>query len=175
MTPIEGAISLSFYKVFKRFLNSGQDYALVFEDDIQLKPNFMGYIDETLKKLESNKKTFDILYLQNGNFARTKSKLKKILKINDVITIYQETVGHNAGNPAFIITRKFAEHLTSILPLKNPYDMYIGYSIKKFKKFTVNMKLVDGCDISPLVQMPCGDADESTQNYDTKSIKQIVK
>lgn len=175
ITPIEGAIALSFYKVFENFLKSGQEYALILEDDVQFKKNFVEQVDLILDTLKSRKKRFDVLYLQNGNFAWTKSKLKKIAKINDAITIYQETVGHNAGNPAFMITRKFAEHLVGILPIKEPYDMYMGYSNKKFKKFTVNMKVVDGCDISPLVRIPCGDKDKSTQDYSSRSIKQIIR
>lgn len=175
MTPIEGAIALSFYKVFNNFLKSGNEYALILEDDVTFRRGFIEDLDMILDGLKEGRKKFDVLYLQNGNFARTKSKLKKVLKITDKLFVYEEVVGHNAGNPAFVITREFANHLVNIIPLKMPYDMYMGYSKKVFKKFTVNMKTINGCKISPLVKLPCGDADKSTQNYNSALIKDIVK
>lgn len=173
MTPIEVAIAFSYKKVFKRFIISKYDYAIILEDDIQVKSNFKKDIDSILTKLHGK---FDVLYLWNGNFAQTKTKQKKIIQIRKNIIINQETKIHNAGNSAFIISKAFAKRLLKLSKqIEMPYDMLMGEV--KGKHFTIKMtKGAKGCDISPLIKQDCGGqygTGKSLQNYEAPSVQSL--
>jgi GR25 family glycosyltransferase involved in LPS biosynthesis len=179
MTPIEVAIAMSYLKVYKRIAKSKKKYAIILEDDIKVKVNFTKDIERILNTLEEHDKKFDVLYLWNGNFASTKTKLKKQIVLNKRLTVFSETLPHNAGNSAFIVTREFAKYmLQKNTKIKYPLDMFMGYSTPGKIKMTIGMKTSKGCYISPLVSLGCGgDAGtgKTTQNYDAPNIKSICK
>ena len=182
MTPIEVAINMSFIKVWQKIIKSKNDYGIILEDDALVSRNFISDVNDILNSLDAKNKKFDVIFLQNGNFANTKSKQKKILttKLNK-IHILQETVGFNAGGPAYIITKNFAKYmLDHIFPIRMPHDMHMGYTKGK-KFFTIKMKKNEkGCweGVKPIVKVTCDGeygTGSSTQDYSAPTIKKIYK
>lgn len=181
MTPIEVSINLSFVKVWQKIVNSNNDYGIILEDDTKINKNFINDINDILSSIKEHKSKFDVLYLHNGNFSYTKSSQKKILTTKNGIHILMETKGHNAGGPAYIITKKFAKYmLDKIFPIKEPHDMLMGYTRGK-KFYTVKMKKnIKGCWEAEklIVKVSCNGeygTGDSTQDYEAETIKDIYK
>ena len=101
MTPIEVAITMSHINVLQRFIKSCDDYAIVFEDDTEVRKNFVDNINKILKKTPE----FDMLFLWNGNWMKTKSKMKKVVEISNSITVMKETSKFNSGAVSYIISK----------------------------------------------------------------------
>lgn len=178
MTPIEVSINLSFMKVWTKIVNSRYDYGIILEDDVSVSKSFVHDVNQILTSLEGI--PFDVVYLHNGNFALTKSAQKKVVKTLNNIQILRETKGHNAGGPAYIISKAFCRYmLAQNKPIKYPHDMVMGYSKGK-KLFTVQMKKSGECwtGVKTIVKVPCDGeygTGQSTQNYDAENIRDIYK
>jgi GR25 family glycosyltransferase involved in LPS biosynthesis len=182
MTKVEVSINMSHYNCWQKLLNSCNEYALILEDDVELHDNFIENINLIMNKLKENDISFSILHLWNGNWAKTKSKQKKILKINHDITIMQEKEQYNAGAVAYIITKKYAKWLMNhFFPIKIPQDILIGNYHNRGKHLSVKMSWdkKQGCYITPLFNMECGGeggtGSQTTQTYDAPTIKEIYR
>jgi GR25 family glycosyltransferase involved in LPS biosynthesis len=180
ITPIESAINMSFLKIWKKIANGKKEFSIILEDDSRVKSNFTDIIDDILECV--NGLHFDVLYLYNGNFGKTKSKLKRVCTTQEYkLKILKETTGHNAGAAGYIITKDFAKYMHDKLKnFKMPHDMYMGYNTLKKVHLTLEMKLdkKKQCYESPVLFQECyGEygTGASTQNYETKTIKEIVK
>lgn len=170
MTPIEIAINLSHLNVWMRSKNNNEDHALVIEDDIKIKKNFVKNVTDILDTLKEKNIKFSILYLWNGNWNKTASKMKKITSVNN-IDIYKETVNYNAGGVAYIISKEFISYMMSkFFPIRMPQDMYIGEMYKHGNHLTVKSKSINGCYTSPLINTPCdgpgGTGKDTTQQLE---------
>lgn len=182
MTPVEIAINLSHLNVWIRSLENKEDYALVFEDDFKLRKNFVKNIKDILADLNEKDIDFSIFHLYNGNWMKTKSKLKHITKVNG-IDIYQETVGYNAGCVAYIISKEFMRKLCSVyFPIREPQDMLIGELYKFGKHLTIKCKRDKelDCEIGQdLLYTGCGGeggtGKDSTQMSDEINAKNMCK
>jgi GR25 family glycosyltransferase involved in LPS biosynthesis len=180
MTPIEAAINMSFLKIWKKIANGKKEYGIILEDDSRVKSNFKNLINDILGCI--NDIDFDVLYLYNGNFGSTKSKLKQVCTTDKYnLKILKETKGHNAGAAGYIITKEFAKYMyDSLQNFKYPHDMYMGYYTLKKIHLTLQMKLnkKNKCYESPVLFQECSGeygTGNSTQNYESKTIKEIVK
>jgi len=183
ITPIEISIFMSHINAWMKILDSGEDYGMVIEDDAEMKLGFKKKVNLILETLEDEKKEFDMLYLWNGNWSKTKSKLKNITKINDKITIQQETKRFTAGTVCYIISTKFIQEiLKDIFPIHVAVDVYLGNWVNKAKMYTIKMTYnkEQGCQISPLFtsgKWICGGewgTGETTQDYDKPNIREII-
>ena len=178
ITPIESAINLSYLNVWKKIANGKKKFAIILEDDSRVKANFKEIINDILYCLEN--KHFDVLYLYNGNFGKTKSKLKHICTTkNYKLKILKETVGHNAGAAGYIITKEFAKYMyENFQTFKYPHDLYMGYLTMKKIHLTLQMKLnKKKCYESPVLFQECSGeygTGSSTQNYEAETVKEIV-
>lgn len=182
MTKIEVSINMSHYNAWQKLLNSCQDYALVLEDDIELKPDFIENVNLILESLEDKNISFSILHLWNGNWASTISSHKKIMDITSKIKIVQETQEYNAGAAAYIISKEYAKWLSDrFFPIVEPQDMMMGTYVKKGKHLSLKMKWdsKEDCYKSPLLDMPCGGEGgtgaQTTQEYNANNIYQIYE
>jgi GR25 family glycosyltransferase involved in LPS biosynthesis len=159
MDAIEVSINISHYNCWKKIVNSCYDYGIVMEDDVEVHEDFIDNINLILEKLEENEIDFSILHCWNGNWNRTLSKQKKILKINNKLQILKETVGYNAGAVCYIISREYAEFLIKkFFPIKDPNDILMGSYPKHGNHLTLKMKFdkKQDCYISPILDNPCG-------------------
>lgn len=156
MTPVEIAINLSHLNVWLRSVDKGEDYALVFEDDFKLEKNFVKNLNDILQDLEDKHINFSILHLYNGNWMKSKSKLKHITKVNG-IDIYQEMINYNAAATAYLISKELIVKLANkFFPISYPQDIMMGEFYKFGRHLTVKCKRVNDCEIGPLVNTGCG-------------------
>jgi hypothetical protein len=178
MDRIEISINLSHYNCWMRLVNSCLDYALILEDDVELHTDFVDNINLIFEELEENGVDFSILHLFNGNWNKTKSKMKKVLKISDKLQILKETVSYNAGAAGYIISKEYAKFLISkFFPISMPNDMLMGNYPKKGNHLTLLNKFNKrkDCYESPLFKMPCGGPEgtgNSTRVNTSKTIKE---
>jgi len=178
MDRIEISINLSHYNCWMRLINSCLDYALILEDDVELHSDFVDNVNLIFEELEENDIDFSILHLFNGNWNKTKSKMKKVLKISDKLQILKESVSYNAGAAGYIISKEYAKFLISkFFPISMPNDMLMGNYPKKGNHLTLLNKFNKrkDCYESPLFNMPCGGPEgtgNSTRVNTSKTIKE---
>lgn len=181
---IEVSIFFSHIYCWLIILNSNYEYGIICEDDITFKKNFINKVNKILNTLHKNNKNFDLLYLWNGNWQKTKGYLKNILKITNELDIRQETKKFNAGTVCYIISKNTIHKLLKkALPINNPVDIFIGTFYNKLNIYTLYMKYNKNKmkDISPL--FISGEWDDkiyydndiqSTQEYDLDTLKDII-
>lgn len=180
MTPVEVSINMSHFNCLQHLVNSCMDYALICEDDIEVKSDFISNVNLILDSLDKEGVSFSILHLWNGNWMKTISNMEKVLKITDKIQIMKETVPYNAGAVCYIISRKYAEHLIKkFFPIREAQDLLMGSFIKEGNHLTLKMKKnkKTGCYDSPLLNMPCGGewgTGKTTQDYEAPTIDKYV-
>ena len=180
MTPVQVSINMSHFNCWQNLVNSCMDYALICEDDMEVKSDFISNINLILDSLDKEGISFSILHLWNGNWMKTISNMEKVLKVTDNIKIMKETVPYNAGAVCYIISRKYAEHLIKkFFPIREAQDLLMGSFIKEGNHLTLKMKLnkKTGCYDSPLLNMPCGGdwgTGKTTQDYNAPTIDEYV-
>lgn len=169
INKIELAISLSHYTFYKHFLSTNAEYGLIFEDDCIIYKGF----NTKLHKLLASLPEFSVLFLYNGNWAKTRRNQKFIGSVDNV-AVYQETRPYNAGAVSYVISRKFANLLmNNFFPIEFPIDLFIGQHVHIGKHLTLDMFLLDNCLSSELVSTPCNGeygTGDSTQDYDLPQI-----
>jgi len=172
LTPTEVAICMSHAKCWKQLINSKSNYMVVFEDDCRPYKSFMKKFDAVMDA-DLN---FDILWLYNGNWMRTKNAQKKVT-IVDNISIYRETTDYNASGSCYVITKKWAKILyDKMFPILEPVDNFMGsVRIKGGKHYTVQNKKrkdasFDCFTISPFMYVPCPGESSSTQTYQSTEV-----
>lgn len=171
MNPIEVSINMSHYNCWQRLINSCEKYALILEDDVELKSDFIKNINIIMEKINKNNLTFSILHLWNGNWQETADNHEHVIKVTPRITIVKETEEYNAGAVAYIISRKYAKFLMNhFFPIKWPQDILMGSYINKGNHYSLKMKYdrKNMCYVSPLFDMDCGGiggTGNTTQNY----------
>jgi lipopolysaccharide cholinephosphotransferase len=182
MTPIEVSICYSHLNVWQRFVDSCKDYALVIEDDAEVHKDFKKMLNKTLKALHDKGKKFDILYLWNGNWADSLEATKKVLKVDDKITVLRETTAFNAGAVSYVLTKGFAKTLLrNAYPIDHPIDVYMGEEgVARGKRaLTIEMSYDSkkACYLSPFfrgTEWICGGEEgtgNTTQDYKAKTVK----
>lgn len=177
MTAIEISINMSHYNCWKKLLNSCEEYALILEDDVEVKPYFIDKVNLIMSKLQDKElDDFSILHLFNGNWGDTSHRHKHIMNVSPGITIVKETEAYNAGANAYIISRNYAEFLMKrFFPIKIPQDIMMGDYVNYGNHLSLKMKYraKDKCYISPLLNMQCGGEGGtglSTQEYNVPKI-----
>lgn len=135
--PVELAISLSHYKIWQTFLASGDDYAVVLEDDVTLHPGFVVCVRQAVAQLGS---TFDVLYLWHGlwreawgtkDYSLASDKgVKRVARLNlacGATDVFQFKRAHVGGTVAYMVSRSYAEFLSSkMFPISMPVDDFMG-------------------------------------------------
>lgn len=180
MTTIEISINMSHYNCWKKLINSCEDYALILEDDVELKKDFVENVNLIMEKLQQKgMDDFSVLHLWNGNWADTAEYHKTVAHINKRITVVEETQQYNAGAAAYIMSRKYAEFLMKrFFPIKLPQDIMMGEYVNKGKHLSLKMKYDDkkDCYLSPLLDMECGGSGgtgtQTTQEHYAPTIAQ---
>lgn len=172
LTPTEVAICLSHAKCWKQLIDSNAEYMVIFEDDCRPYVSFM----EKFNKIMDANLDFDILWLYNGNWARTKTHYKKVANVGD-IPIFRETKPYCASGSAYVLTKKWAKVLyKKMFPIVDPVDNFMGETrLKSGKHYTVENKKrkdasFDCFTISPFMYVPCPGEGNTTQGYYSKTI-----
>jgi GR25 family glycosyltransferase involved in LPS biosynthesis len=176
MTPIEVAIFLSHYNCWVRTLNSCANYGLVFEDDVEMYPDFITKMEKIMNSITNITKStkitksnaysnFDILYLWNGNWMET-PKTK-----TPITGVVREKQWFNAGAVSYILSSKYAKKLVEgAFPIRYAVDIYMGSKAPKNTVLSLKMgyRKKDSCYLSPVLNLECAGeygTGTSTQDY----------
>ena len=178
MTTIEISINMSHFNCWKKLINSCEDYALILEDDVEIKPDFIKKVNLIMSKLkDSNYDDFSVLHLWNGNWADTDTDHEFVIRVAPGIDVVRETEEYNAGAAAYIISKNYAEFLIKrFFPIKIPQDIMMGDYVKKGNHLSLKMKYrkKDDCYLSPLLDMECGGpggtGSQTTQEHSSPTI-----
>lgn len=184
ITPIEVAITMSHINCWRRLVNSSHEYALVFEDDVEVKVRFKTYLQRIMTALENRPP--DLLYLWNGNWGKTRSALRSVVRIEPNLWIRRETERHVAGGVAYVIHRKYAAKLLErAFPIKHPADYLLGHYIspRRYRIYTVDCEYdsFKECYTSPLFRKGVwicggehGTGTGTTQEHHAPVVKELI-
>jgi glycosyl transferase family 25 len=180
MTKVEISINMSHYNCWQRLINSRLEYALILEDDVEVKPGFISKLNELMVHLEKKNISFSILHLWNGNWSKSASDTKYITKIGDT-KIIQETVPYNAGATSYIISKTYAKFLMArSFPILTPQDQLMGHFPKEGRHLSVYTPVRRGtnCPFSPFSNLTCdgpgGTGEDTTQTYDAPTMDALI-
>jgi GR25 family glycosyltransferase involved in LPS biosynthesis len=177
LTPIELSICISHYNVWRRSLNSCDDYALVLEDDVKVSKDFVKNVNKIMEHLtQIGQSDFSILFLWNGNWMMSGNHLSNVTRVPGGIKIKKENINYNAGCVCYIISKKFMEYaMENFFPIKYPVDIWIGSKYKIGNHLTLKMKKYKKhCYKSPILRLDYCEGEESTQNYDLPTVETYV-
>lgn len=123
MSLPEIAIAKSHIGVWRKFVASNYEHALILEDDVWFRPGFTSQIDQAWQEIEAEaigKENFDILYL---SYEEAKGGAPKTFLSNSV---FRPTRGmwHLSG---YVISREGARKLLRLLPCRGPIDLWINH------------------------------------------------
>ena len=174
LTPIEIAIALSHRKCWEALVRSDHQHMLIFEDDAHVKVGFKAVFDAAMESVE-----FDILYMVNGNWGRTKTASHEYATVKNV-KLYREMKDYNAGLACYCIHRDFADQLLERqFPMRDPVDNFIGSTLVRSKVHLCMETRKDRNDcytISPIASMNCPiiGSNKSTQDHAAATMKQRI-
>ncbi len=116
-------VACSMIDIWKKFLSDTLcDYAIIFEDDVKVTPNFM---PKVIRMIEENKDQFDIIYGHMNPYPRTNKEdyykteyIPKLIKISTA-QMMQENMGSLATT---ILTKEGARILLEDINKKGVYN-----------------------------------------------------
>jgi glycosyl transferase family 25 len=115
-SPLSGEVGcyLSHVKAMQAFLASTASYALILEDDIQLKDDLM----TVLRRLEDCPQEWDLVKL-SGVHRGTPVKLQTLDEAHDLVVMLSKCTGASA----YVLNRRAAEaFVPALLPMRIPFD-----------------------------------------------------
>ena len=144
MTPVEIAIAMSHklaVRDFARKRSGKYDFALVFEEDVVLKPHFAHNFHAALQHIleEPATRNFGVFYLWNTNAMATRSKLRPMIRdvphrggARPTMPILEETTTHNAGCVAYLMSKRLAQlEASRMWPISETSDLHLGFETWK--------------------------------------------
>ena len=130
---------LTHYYILKEIINKHHDFAIIFQDDAVLIPNFMEYIDNVVDNLPNDTeiiniglhKVADLQYSEPWDFAITGDDLQKIgsQKINEYICKLKPDI--NPFSLAYIVTLEGAKNMTKYFE-ENGFKYATDYNFNNY-------------------------------------------
>jgi lipopolysaccharide cholinephosphotransferase len=183
MTNIEVSINMSHYNCWRKLVNSKLDYALILEDDVEIKRGFVDNINDIFDALDKADVGFSMLQLWDGHWDQPRghrNTRKPFLKVNKDLQLMKQTEEYNSGAAAYIISREYAEFLIlNFFPIEMPQDILMGEYPKEGNHLALKMKYTakNHCYISPVLDMECGGeggtGTQSTQDHEARTVDEI--
>lgn len=130
--PRRGTIgcSLSHFNTWKKFLESDNEFAIVFEDDVDFDPSTLKNI---IAELQQNKNLWDVVTFEISHNG-TPLTLKKLNESQNKLSLYLTEISHTG---AYILNRKAAQKLMQkFFPIKMPVDHYMTRAWEFDLKYT---------------------------------------
>ena len=96
---------------------------MIMEDDVRMMRGFKKTVDAIL----ASELRWDVFFLYNGNWARTRSRQRRVGRLSTGADVYQEPRGYVPGTVCYIVTKAFARRLLrEFAPVRVPVDIYVG-------------------------------------------------
>lgn len=138
MSRPEIAVARSHIDVWRKVNAGNHDYALILEDDVWFQSGFAGKMDKAWSEIQShvNKKSdFDILYL---SYEEVKHGAPKTFLSSNVFCP-ERGLWYLSG---YILSRKGAEKLLSLLPCRGPVDLWINHQFKSLDVRAIRRSII---------------------------------
>lgn len=123
MSRAEVAVAKSHIEVWRRVARGPQGHALILEDDVWFHPSFTRYLDQAWKdvEIENGKyEGFDVLYVSYMEVAHGAPKTF----VSSHVFRPMRGLWYLSG---YILSRRGAEKLLSLLPCRGPIDLWINH------------------------------------------------
>ncbi len=138
MSSAEIAVTMSHINVWKKIVSQDIPYALVLEDDIFFDKNFSELANNMWEEIpvdDSNKKSFDLLYL---SYKEVDSGAEKTLFSKH---LFKPIRGY-WWLSGYILSAQGAKKLLSLLPVCGPIDMWINLQFDKLSTYAVFRSII---------------------------------
>ncbi|MFI8099093.1 family 16 glycosylhydrolase [Citrobacter freundii] len=137
MSRAEVAVAKSHIEVWKRVAQGAQEYALILEDDVWFHPSFARHLDQAWNnfKVDDQQGSFDILYV---SYMEVKHGAPKSLVSNHVF----RPVRGLWFLSGYILSKKGAEKLLSMLPCRGPVDLWINHQFCALEVYATKRSIV---------------------------------
>ena len=105
MTKVEVSINMSHYNCWQKLVNSCCQYALILEDDVELKPDFVEKINSVFDALIRKNEHFSILQLWDGHWdeepgPKRDSSRVPFMNVSPGLRLVKQTDAYNSGAAA---------------------------------------------------------------------------
>lgn len=138
MSRPEIAVAYSHIELWKRIACENNDYTLILEDDIWLRPGFTKELTKVWSEInigEDEQNKFDILYL---SFEEVKNGAPKTF-ISNKIFRPMRGLWNLSG---YVISKQGAEKLLKLLPCKGPIDLWINHKFKFLNVLAIHKSIM---------------------------------
>jgi GR25 family glycosyltransferase involved in LPS biosynthesis len=139
MTRQEIAVALSHIEVWKQVALGDADYVLILEDDIFFYWNFSSFMEKAWIELASSRideNVFDVLYL---SYDEVKTKAEKI-EVSDLLFKPVRGLWCLSG---YVLSKKGAKKLLSLLPVRGPVDLWINFHFDKLDVYATKKPIIN--------------------------------
>ena len=139
MTRQEIAVALSHIEVWKLIAASDIPYTLVLEDDVYFRRGFTRSMDEAwnfLLRQSSDKSPLDLLYVSFKETARRSQREKS----REPAHRPSCGIWYASG---YILSKRGAEKLLSLLPVRGPIDLWLNLQFEKINVFTTRRSIIE--------------------------------
>lgn len=139
MSTPEIAVTLSHIKVWKKIIEDNVSYALVLEDDIYFTYGFVRMMNKAWNSLKGINcdKEFDILFLSYENV-----KGAEIIKKYDKEIVQRPYCGIWQAS-GYVLSKRGAEKLLSLLPVYGPVDLWLNLQFQKLDVLITNKPIIE--------------------------------
>ncbi|WP_447045516.1 family 16 glycosylhydrolase [Vreelandella sp. H-I2] len=137
MSRAEVAVAKSHIEVWKRVAQGPQEYVLILEDDVWFHPGFARHLDQAWKnfKADDQQSSFDVLYV---SYMEVKHGAPKSLVSNHVF----RPVRGLWFLSGYILSKKGAEKLLSMLPCRGPVDLWINHQFRALEVYATKRSII---------------------------------
>lgn len=137
MSRAEVAVAKSHIEVWKKIAQGTQEYALILEDDVWFHPDFARHLDRAWNDLmaDDQQGSFDVLYV---SYMEVKHGAPKSLVSKQVFRPVRG-LWYLSG---YILSKKGAEKLLSMLPCRGPVDLWINHQFCALEVYATKRSVI---------------------------------
>lgn len=138
MSRPEIAVARSHIDVWRQVKSGNHEYVLILEDDVWFQSDFAKKIDRAWSEIQAyvdKKSDFDILYL---SYEEVKHGAPKTFLSSNVFRP-ERGLWYLSG---YILSRKGAEKLLSLLPCRGPVDLWINHQFRLLDVLAIRRSII---------------------------------
>jgi len=139
MSRPEIAVSLSHIGVWRKFMASNHEYALILEDDVWFRPGFSQNLNQAWAEITTENKTssnFDVLYL---SYEEVKNGAPKTF-VSSKVFRPERGLWNLSG---YVVSRNGVEKLLKSLPCRGPIDLWLNHQFKFLNVQAVKKSIIN--------------------------------
>lgn len=136
LTEAERGVSVAHYNTWKAFYDSGEQSALILEDDVEFSYGFNAKLEKILEEVPHD---WDLIYLSS---LPCETGFTWDEHSDNVVRVYNG-VWWLSG---YMISKRFAKRLITEAPIIGPVDLWINYMFEGANVFLTPTSIIDQSD-----------------------------